>query len=154
MVSFTSVVHVVPFLLAVPFAQATPTPNANIAGSLVARQGGFLSLNLTQVPSQCSSQCGVTSRLKDCGVDPSCICTDQNSDDIAACLKCFVDNDGKTLPMASGQKNMDTFTTECAAAGVTVKVQKLDKPANAAFATRPAVLGVLGVALATVATML
>lgn len=77
------------------------------AGTLVARQSGLVGLNLTSIPSACQNDCSEVMKLKDCGVDTSCLCSDTVSDNIAKCLNCFVTNDNKTLPLKDAQTNMD-----------------------------------------------
>ncbi|KAF9488898.1 hypothetical protein BDN71DRAFT_1456830 [Pleurotus eryngii] len=157
MVSSLSFVHAILCLLAVPFVIATPALLERAiapVGSLVARQSGLVGFNMTSIPSACQSDCSEVMKLKDCGVDTSCLCTDTVSDNIAKCLNCFVTNDNQTLPLKDAQTNMDTYVTQCSQALVTVKAQKLGPQSNGGIDLRPEVWGLVGVILSGVVALL
>ncbi|KAJ8074034.1 hypothetical protein PM082_012325 [Marasmius tenuissimus] len=85
--------------------------------------------------------------------DLKCICTDVNSDALAVCIDCIVNNRPNVVTEAQGQSAMNAFVENCNAGASPVKSQTIRKAGSDNGAAHAFRVG-LGVAAATTGALL
>jgi len=111
------------YLLAIPLLLATGTPAFSLVPrdyarphALLARQNS--SIDPSELPAQCQSSCTTTINLFSSCTQPTCLCTNTNGEEVAACMDCLVSVKGSD-PQGNAQGAINDFNQACAGTGIT-----------------------------------
>jgi len=113
MVAFITVVS-----LLFAASQATALTPVQSLERLARRQTSVPSINPSDFPSACQSQCTTVLNTIEACTDLSCTCTSSNLNGIQTCINCVVNSDPSSTLQSVGQSVLSTYNTECAGQGV------------------------------------
>lgn len=142
-ISFLAALVLVPVALSSPSPQPEPSLNFTVFAS---SGPGF---DISNVPSQCSSDCQVLSDISQC-TTTTCVCSTDVSSQVAKCLDCVVTYDKSTYT-AAGQTSMDIYINECAKIGIKLDTPMIEPEGSAALSSVR--LNLLGLVFATFAVI-